>query len=85
MNKIQAVVLAGGESKRFYPFNNLSHKTMVTLLGKPIIIHTIESIKRSGIIDIIVVTSPNDEIKSMLGDGEKFEVSIIISLCIVLQ
>ncbi|MBI2028507.1 MAG: NTP transferase domain-containing protein [Candidatus Levybacteria bacterium] len=76
MNKVQAVVLAAGESRRFYPFNGFSHKTLVAVLGKPIIVHTIESIKRSGITDIIIVTSPNGEIKSILGNGERFGVSI---------
>ena len=51
---MQAVVLAGGNSSRFYPFNK-EHKSFVKVLGKSIIEHTLISIKKSGIKDAVVV------------------------------
>ncbi len=76
MKNIKAVLLAAGESSRFYPFNKSTHKTMVKLMGKPLIVHTVESIKRAKINNLIVVISPGSEIKKVLGNGDKFGVSI---------
>lgn len=73
---MQAVILAAGESSRFVPFRYFDHKSLVKILGKPIIAHTIESIKRSGITDVIIVVSQKTGIKDLLGDGKKFGVKI---------
>lgn len=52
--KYQAIILAGGESSRFYPFNDI-HKGFFTLGGKTIIERTIESIKKTSVAEIILV------------------------------
>lgn len=75
MNKIQAVILAAGESSRFYPFNDL-HKSMVKVLGKPILEHTINGLKKEDITQIVLVTGKNSAIKDYFGDGKKLGVSI---------
>lgn len=72
---MQAVILAAGQSSRFYPYNH-SHKSLVKILGKPIILHTIESVKKSGIRNIILIVSKDPEIKKILGDGKAFGVNI---------
>lgn len=72
---MQAVILAAGQSSRFSPFN-LSHKSSLTLLGKPIITHTILAIKKAGITDILLVVSPKSIIKELVGSGEELGVSI---------
>ena len=51
---MQAVVIAAGESTRFWPLNNGSHKTQTLLLGKPIIYWTIKGLAENNITDIIV-------------------------------
>lgn len=73
---MQAVILAAGRSSRFYPYNYFSHKSLIKILGKPIIVHTIESIRKSGIKDIILVVSKDSEIKKMLGNGKTLGVNI---------
>lgn len=74
---MQAVILAAGQSSRFYPFNkSLPHKSFFTLLGRPIIEHTLLSLKQSGITDVILVTSSDPSIKNYLGSGEKLGVNI---------
>ncbi len=52
----QVVILAAGASSRFYPFNH-QHKSLTTILGKPILAHTLESVVRAGLKDVIIVTS----------------------------
>lgn len=57
----QAVILAAGECSRFQPFNSRQqHKSTYTLLDKPIIAWTIESLIRAGIKKIEIVKSPGD-------------------------
>jgi len=73
---MQAVILAAGRSSRFYPYNYFSHKSLIKILGKPIIVHTVESIKKSGIKDIILIVSKDSEIKKILGNGKNLGVSI---------
>lgn len=67
---MQAVILCAGASSRFYPLNSFIHKANVPLLGKPIYQHTLESIKKSGITDIVIVIGPNNFIEKALGNGE---------------
>lgn len=52
--KYQVVVLAGGESSRFFPFNGI-HKGFYKLLGKTILERTIESVKKANPSEIILV------------------------------
>lgn len=52
--KYQAIILAGGESSRFYPFDDI-HKGFFTLGGKTIIERTVESIKKTPVAEIILV------------------------------
>lgn len=58
---VQAIVLAAGESSRFLPLSEDRHKSLVKILGKTIVEHTIAAIQAAGISDILVVVSPRDE------------------------
>lgn len=53
---VVAVVLAGGEGKRFWPIQ--TSKSMVQFLGKPLLVHNLNRLKRTGIADIIIVIQP---------------------------
>src|SRR3989344_119265 len=72
---MQAILLSAGQSSRIYPFGVLEHKSMIKILGKPLLEHTINNLKASGIINIIVVVNSNI-IQDYFGDGAKFGVSI---------
>ncbi len=54
------VLLAAGDNTRFFPLNSLTHKSHMTLLGKPIIVRTLESLERHGFTHVVVVTSKAD-------------------------
>ena len=58
---MQTIILAAGTCSRFWPMNK-SHKSNLRLLGKTILKHTIDSVKDSGIKDIIVVKSGKNNI-----------------------
>lgn len=73
---MKVVILAAGQSSRFYPYNYFSHKSLIKLLGKSIIAHTVESIKKSGIKEIILIVSKDSEIRKVMGNGRNFGVNI---------
>ncbi|MBI2430685.1 MAG: NTP transferase domain-containing protein [Candidatus Levybacteria bacterium] len=73
---MQAVILAAGQSSRLYPFSENKHKSFVSLFGKPLLVHTVEAIKKAGIFDIVIIVNERSNAQSILGFGEKFGVSI---------
>jgi len=62
---MQAVILAAGGSSRFWPLNQ-RHKSLLKIMGRPLIWYTIESLKKSGIKDIIIVQGPQKDIENAL-------------------
>lgn len=76
MRKIAAIILAAGKSSRMYPFDNGIHKSMIKIMGKPILYYTIEALKNSGIVHLIIVTDGKSRAKDYFGEGKKFGVSI---------
>src|SRR5438034_1431689 len=73
---MQAVILAAGHSSRFYPFTNVKHKALVRIMGKTILEHTLLSIKKAGITDIIIVLGKESVIQQLIGDGSELGVKI---------
>lgn len=61
----QAVILAAGESSRFWPLNQ-RHKSLLKIMGRPLIWYTIESLKKIGIKDIMIVQGPKKDIEEEL-------------------
>lgn len=73
---MQAVILAAGQSSRFYPLANGMHKSMFKLCGKPILEHTILALEKAGIKNLILIVDSKETIKSYFSDGKKLNVSI---------
>jgi bifunctional UDP-N-acetylglucosamine pyrophosphorylase/glucosamine-1-phosphate N-acetyltransferase len=61
----QAIILAAGESSRSWPLNQ-RHKSLIKIMGRPLIWYTIESLKKAGIKDIIIVQGPKKDIENEL-------------------
>ncbi len=59
MNKPLVVILAGGEGKNFYPVT--VNKTLLPVLGKPLLQHTIEMVEQSGFPRALIVTNTQNE------------------------
>ncbi|MCD6148909.1 NTP transferase domain-containing protein [bacterium] len=62
---MQAVVLAGGRCSRFWPLNK-RHKTLLKIMGKPLIFYTIDGLRKLGIKEVIVVQGVKKEIEKEL-------------------
>jgi len=62
---LQAVILAAGESSRFWPLNS-NHKSLNRILGKPLIWYTIDALRQAGVKDIVVIQGPNRDVEEEL-------------------
>lgn len=61
----QAVILAAGESSRFWPLNQ-QHKSLFKVMGKPLIWYTIDSLRRAGVKEVIIVQGKDEKISEEL-------------------
>jgi len=62
---MQAVILAAGESSRSWPLN-YQHKSLIKMMGKPLIWYTIDGLQKAGIKEIIVVQNQKREVEKEL-------------------
>ncbi len=74
---MQAVILAAGQSSRFYPFTNVAHKSLITVMGKTLLEHTLIAIKKLGIEEVVLVVAKNSPIPEIIGDGKRLDIKII--------
>jgi len=64
-NQLRAVILAAGESSRFWPLDS-NHKSLLQIMGKPLIWYTIDGLRRIGVKDIVVVQGANRNVEERL-------------------
>ena len=64
---MQAIILAAGESSRFWPLNQ-KHKSLFKIMGRPLIWYTVDGLKKAGIKDVIIVQDSKREIEKELND-----------------
>ncbi|MEM4520945.1 MAG: sugar phosphate nucleotidyltransferase [Candidatus Bathyarchaeia archaeon] len=74
---MKAVVLAAGEGQRLRPLTYTRPKHMIPVGGRPILEHLINSLKESGIEEILMIVNyKEDVIKGYFGDGTTYGVKI---------
>jgi len=62
---MQAVILAAGLSSRFWPLNQ-KHKSLIKIMGKPLVWYTLQSLKKTGIKEIIIVQNSKRDVEQEL-------------------
>jgi mannose-1-phosphate guanylyltransferase len=77
MERPKAVLLVGGMGTRLRPLTNDRPKSIVPVLNRPVLEHTIAYLKQYGIHDIIITLNYLPEIiEDYFGDGSKFGVNL---------
>ncbi len=73
------ILLAAGKSSRLWPLN-YRHKTMIKIMGKPIVQHVIDELKGQNIEEIIIVSSPRDkgEFEEIGKENEEVNVKVTV-------
>jgi NDP-sugar pyrophosphorylase family protein len=56
MNQVKAIILAGGIGQRMWPIK--ASKAVLPFFGTPLILHTLETVKKAGVDDFVVVARP---------------------------
>lgn len=74
---MKAVIMAGGKGTRISSVSGEIPKSMMKVVGKPVLEHQIECLRSQGYREIIIVTGHlGGEIHSYFGDGKGFGVSV---------
>ena len=67
---MKAVIIAAGKGKRLSPITSTIPKPMIPIGGKPLLEHTILSLKEVGITEILIIVGYREDIiKGYFGDG----------------
>src|SRR5690348_15588596 len=75
---MRGIILAGGSGTRLHPITMGVSKQLVTVYAKPTTYYTLSTLMLTGVLDILVITTPHDsgQFQRLLGDGSRFGISL---------